>query len=52
MSLEYIRKTYNVPAYRGQNVEYTETNITYKGTIIGSRGAHLNIKLESYIRSK
>jgi len=34
MSLDFIRRTYNVPAKRGGRVEYTETNgQKFKGTI-------------------
>jgi hypothetical protein len=49
MSMEYIRKTYGVPAKRGGRVNYMFKEIM--GTITGSRGGHLLIKLDGHKRS-
>jgi len=46
MSLEYIRKAYNVPAKRGGRVEYTGDGSPKLGTISGARGAHVRIRLD------
>lgn len=47
MSLEYIRTYYRVPARRGGRVEYTgDKGQDRRGTITGSRGAHLLIRLD------
>lgn len=53
MSMDYIRKTYDVPAKRGGRVEYTTSHgskVT-KGTITGARGGHLYIKLDGWNHS-
>lgn len=42
MSLEYIRKTYQVPAKRGAHVIANGD----PGVITGSRGAYLRIRVE------
>lgn len=42
MSLEYIRKTYNVPAKRGAHVIANGE----PGVITGARGAYLRIRVE------
>lgn len=46
MSLDYIRKTYSVPARRGGRVEYTGEGKPELGTITSAGGAHLNIRLD------
>ncbi len=46
MSMEYIRNSYAVPAKRGGRVEYTHPTPPRNGTIIGSRGARLRIRLD------
>lgn len=50
MGLEYIRKTYNVPARRGQKVEYygdaNSQEFPRKGVITSARGAHICIRME------
>lgn len=46
MSLEYIRKTYRVPAKRGGRVEYTGKGRSELGTIAGASGAHISIRLD------
>jgi hypothetical protein len=45
--MEYIRKTYGVPAKRGGRVEYTSgAKFTTQGVITGSSGPYLRIKLD------
>lgn len=46
MSLEYIRKTYNVPAFRGVIVEFYPEMKPLRGVIVGSRGAHLRVRFK------
>lgn len=49
MSMEYIRKTYGVPAKRGGRVEFESgANNMLLGTITGSRGARLRIRLDGH----
>lgn len=47
MSLEYIRKSYGVPAWRGGRVEYTGDGAPKFGTISGARGSYLRISFDS-----
>lgn len=44
--MEYIRDTYGVPAKRGGRIEYTYPSPSRQGTIIGSSGAKLRIRLD------
>lgn len=48
MSMDYIRRTYGVPAKRGMRVEYMSGRDLelMEGTIVGSRGARLRIRLD------
>lgn len=46
MSMEYIREAYKVPAKRGGRVEYTHPEPARMGTITGTKGARLRIKLD------
>ena len=47
MSLKYIRKSYNVPAFRGQKITYTPLVGKQKsGHITSSKGAYLKIKFD------
>jgi len=45
MSMEYIRKTYGVPAKRGARIEFTGSigGRPQNGTIIGTDGARLRV---------
>jgi hypothetical protein len=43
MSLDYIRKTYSVPAFRGRRIRYRSGP---EGVITGSNGAYLRVKLD------
>lgn len=46
--MAYIRQTYGVPAKRGMRVEYMSGRDyeLMQGVIVGSRGAHLRIRLD------
>ena len=46
MSMEYIRTYYRVPAKRGGRVIYTGSAGARQGTITGSRGARILIRLD------
>lgn len=46
MSIEYIRKTYGVPAKRGGRVRYTGAKEPQLGTIVATDGAYLKIRLD------
>lgn len=46
MSMKYIRDTYGVPAKRGGRVEFTGSALPIMGTITGSKGARLRIRLD------
>jgi hypothetical protein len=46
MSMDYIRRTYGVPAKRGSRVEYMYPTTSRRGTITGARGARLRVKLD------
>ena len=47
MSMEYIRKTYGVPARRGARVEYFPDKVghaPWRGTITSASGGYLHIR--------
>lgn len=48
MSMDYIRKTYGVPARRGGKVRFrpTDGGVPCLGVIVGSRSAHLRVKFD------
>lgn len=55
MSMEYIRKTYNVPAKRGARIEYTDETGKFimgflyqpkRGTIVRSRGQYIRVRFD------
>lgn len=48
MSMESIRKRYNVPAKRGMRVEYSEGRELLLGTITSARNDRLNVRLDKY----
>jgi hypothetical protein len=50
VSMEYIRRTYGVPAQRGARVHWAWplAGLSGDGTIIGSRGAHLRLRLDGW----
>ena len=50
MSLEYIRKTYGVPAKRGGRVRYTdEQGYVFNGTITSGRYGHLRVLVDDRV---
>lgn len=52
MSLEYIRRTYKVPAKRGARVRYQGgQSEAMEGGITGSRNAYLRIRFDGHKRS-
>lgn len=46
MSMEYIRKAYDVPAKRGGRVEYTGEGTPEHGTITGADGHYLRVRMD------
>jgi hypothetical protein len=45
MSMEYIRRTYGVPAKKGVQVEYFASDgERMVGTIVGTKGAYLRVR--------
>jgi hypothetical protein len=45
MSLKQLRETYNVPAYRGAKVIYTDcSDVEHIGHITSSNGSHISVK--------
>jgi hypothetical protein len=44
MSMDYIRRTYNVPAKRGGRVQFTAAYDALKGTIVSSRGPWIRVR--------
>lgn len=51
MSMEYIRRSYGVPAKRGARVEYTGEDSPSLGTVTGSEGARLRIRMDGEQRT-
>lgn len=46
MSLQNIRDKYGVPARRGGRIEYTGNGTTIEGTITGSIGENIRVRLD------
>lgn len=46
MSMDYIRRTYGVPAKRGGRIAFTGATKAAQGVIVGSRGAHLRVRMD------
>lgn len=46
MSMEWIRKSYGVPAKRGGRIEYTGGRAPEFGTIVSAREGRLRIRLD------
>ena len=44
MSMDYIRRTYGVPAKRGARVQFTDAVKAVQGTIVGSRGHYIRVR--------
>jgi hypothetical protein len=51
MSMEYIRKTYGVPAKRGGHILFRKCvhEIPVKGEIVGSRGQYLRVRFPGHV---
>lgn len=55
--MEYIRKTYNVPAKRGARIEYSGDEVTKflmgflytprKGTIVAARDGYIRVRMDN-----
>ena len=50
--MQYIRETYKVPAKRGGRIVYTGLGVKELGTITGTRGAHILVRLDGDTESK
>ena len=50
MSMEYIRRTYGVPARRGALIEHNPDGINFTGRIVGSKGAYLRVRMDGATR--
>jgi hypothetical protein len=60
--MEYIRKTYNVPAKRGARIEFTGDSLAKfiygflykgkKGTIVAARGGYIRVRFDGQIDIK
>lgn len=50
MSLEYIRRTYGVPARRGVRVRYTDgAGVIWNCTITSAKGPHLRVLVDDRV---
>ena len=50
MTMEYIRQTYGVPAAGGARVTYSGGPMVQHGTIMGTKGKYLRIRLDGEAR--
>ena len=49
MSMDYIRRTYDVPAKRGARILFLDTGgTTHDGVIVGSRGMYLRARFPRF----
>ena len=49
MSMDYIRRTYDVPAKRGARILFCDTGgLIHDGVIVGSRDAYLRVRLPTF----
>jgi hypothetical protein len=46
MSMDYIRRTYGVPAKRGGRIAFTTAEKAAQGTIVGARGQYLRVRMD------
>ncbi|TXT24395.1 MAG: hypothetical protein FD131_4992 [Rhodocyclaceae bacterium] len=50
MSLQYIRKTYGVPAKRGMRIRYTDgAGVIWNGAITFAKGPHLRVLVDDRV---
>jgi len=47
MGLEYIRKQYGVPAFRGMLVEFDKNGMSFFGRITSADGAYIRVQPEA-----
>jgi hypothetical protein len=54
MSMDYIRRSYGVPAKRGARVTWWDcmTDRQVQGTIVGARGHYLRIRFDDEARTR
>lgn len=52
MGIQWLRDTYGVPAKVRGRVEYTAGDKPYLGTITGTRGPHLLVRLDHAVVSR
>ncbi|SNR99859.1 hypothetical protein SAMN04488503_2262 [Humidesulfovibrio mexicanus] len=52
MSLEYIRNTYGVPAYKDVRVRYTGSDGPQEGIIVGALNGYVEIKLDGQLQAR
>ena len=52
MSIQWIRENYAVPAKVRGRVEYTGHGKPYQGTITGTRGPHILVRLDHAVVSR
>ena len=51
MSMDYIRRTYDVPAKRGARLRFKDgLNGDRDGTVVGARGAYLRVRMDGETR--
>jgi hypothetical protein len=46
MAMEWVRRNYGVPSRRGGKVEYSPDDTPVAGTITGTKGPYLRVRLE------
>jgi len=51
VALEYVRETYQVPAYVGARVRYTGGKYPMDGTITGERAGMIRVRLDGHKRA-
>jgi len=51
MSMDYIRRTYKVPAKRGGRICFTGNKVKEPGTIRSAIGSHLRVQLDGSKRT-
>jgi hypothetical protein len=51
MVLEYVRDTYQVPAYVGRRVRFTGYKEPIEGTIVGERAGMIRVRPDGLTRS-
>jgi len=52
VTIQWIRDSYSVPAKVRGRVEYTDRDKTYLGTITGTRGPHILVRLDHAVVSR